>query len=125
MQKKWLNLKNIHSSDRKSGMSKFIRAISIGVLAGVIDVVPMVLQKIDMYANASAFTHWVVMGIILSYLRTPLASWLQGLLIGELSVVPFILIVVKDSPGSVLPMVVMSAILGTLVGILSGKFVRP
>ncbi len=36
-------------------------ALFIGIVAGLIDVIPMILQKMDKLANLSAFTHWVVL----------------------------------------------------------------
>ncbi len=101
---------------------RLIISILIGIVAGIIDVIPMVIQKLDIYANISAFIHWVVLGIIISYIQIPFAPWLKGLVIAELSALPIMIIVLKDGKMAIVPIFVMSAILGILVGIATSKF---
>lgn len=48
-------------------MKKLFVSLLIGTIAGVLDVIPMIMQGLDWYANASAFLHWVVMGVLISY----------------------------------------------------------
>ncbi len=103
-------------------MSKLLISLGIGTLAGIIDVIPMMIKKLDMYANISAFVHWVVLGIIISYVQMPVAPWFKGLIIAELSALPIIIIVAKEDKKSILPIAIMSAVLGIGVGILTGKF---
>lgn len=103
-------------------MSKLLISILIGVLAAIIDVVPMILQKLDKFACWSAFTHWIIMGIIISYINIPFSPWLKGLVIAEISAIPVMILVVKDEPFSILPISIMSAVLGIAVGISTAKF---
>ena len=103
-------------------MSKLIISIIIGIIAGIIDVIPMIIQKLDKHTNWSAFIHWVVMGIIISYIQIPLSPWLKGLAIAELSALPVVIIVPKEDKKAIIPILVMSAILGILVGITTAKF---
>jgi len=103
-------------------MNKLIISILIGVIAGIIDVIPMIIQKLDKSANWSAFIHWVVLGIIISYIDMPITPWLKGLIIAELTAIPIIIIVAKGEFKAIIPIVVMSAILGVLVGITTAKW---
>lgn len=103
-------------------MSKLLISLGIGVIAGIIDIIPMIIQKLDKYANISAFIHWVVLGFIISYIQLPLAPWLKGFIIAELSALPIIVIVLKDDPKAIVPILIMSAILGVSVGIATAKF---
>lgn len=103
-------------------MSKLIISLLIGTVAGVIDVAPMIIQKLDKYANWSAFMHWVVMGIVISYVQMPLAPWLKGLVIAELSAIPVAIMVAREDKKSIIPILAMSAVLGVLVGISTAKF---
>jgi len=103
-------------------MSKLLISLLIGIIAGIIDVIPMIIQKIDKYANISAFVHWVVLGIIISYIKIPFAPWLKGLVIAELSALPIMILVAKDNIKGIIPVLIMSAILGILVGITTTKF---
>ena len=103
-------------------MSKLIVSLIIGIIAGIVDVIPMIIQKMDKYANLSAFFHWVVVGVIISYIQMPLAPWLKGLVIAELLAISIMIIVAKEDKKSVIPIFAMSAILGILVGISTAKF---
>ncbi len=103
-------------------MSKLLISILIGIIAGVIDVVPMLIQKLDKYACVSAFVHWVVLGVIISYINMPMASWLQGIVIAVLSALPILIIVAKEDTKSIIPIISMSIILGAGVGITTATF---
>ncbi len=43
-------------------MKKNKIGILLGVVAGILDVIPMVLQKLTWEANISAFSMWIVVG---------------------------------------------------------------
>ncbi len=103
-------------------MTRLLVSLLIGVVAGIIDVIPMVIQKMDKYANWSAFVHWVVLGIFISYIQMPMAPWLKGLLVAELAALPIVIVVSKEDKKAWIPILIMSAILGALVGIAAAKF---
>jgi len=69
-------------------MNTFIIAILIGITAGLIDVIPMLIQKLDKSACWSAFLHWVVLGLIIPFVNWDMVPWLKGLLIAELTAIP-------------------------------------
>jgi len=96
-------------------------AIGIGVAAGIIDITPMIMQKMDRYSNLSAFTHWLVLGMIIPFVSWGVEPWLKGLIIGELSAVPILFVVAPKDRKAIIPIIVMSALLG--IGIaLAGRF---
>ncbi len=103
-------------------MPKLIAAVLIGVAAGIIDIIPMIIQKLNKYATWSAFTHWVVLGFIISYVQLPVSSWLKGLIIGVISSIPVLILVSEEDKKSIFPILAMSIILGIGVGIASAKF---
>ncbi len=103
-------------------MTKLFISLGIGALAGILDIIPMVLQKLDRFSNLSAFVHWLVLGVIISYIQLPLSPWLKGLVIAELSSLPIVILVMKNDIKSVVPILVMSAILGIAVGVASNRF---
>ena len=102
-------------------MNDILIALIIGIIAGIIDVIPMILQKTDKYANLSAFFHWVFLGLIIPFVSWDMVPWLKGLIIAELSAIPILLIVAPKDKKAIVPIVVMSAILGMGVG-LAGKY---
>jgi len=98
-------------------MSKLIISLFIGLIAGIIDVIPMLIQKLDVYACLSAFVHWVVLGVLISYADFSMPSWLKGLIIALMSAIPIIILVLKDDLKNILPIIIMSAILGICIGV--------
>lgn len=94
----------------------------IGVIAGIIDVLPMIKMKLDKYSVSSAFVHYIIAPFIIFNTELfGMAWWLKGGVISLLLAVPTMILVAKDDKKSVVPMVIMSIILGTLVGV-SGFF---
>jgi hypothetical protein len=93
-------------------MNEILIALLIGTMAGIIDVIPMIIQKMDKYANLSAFFHWVVLGLIIPFVSWNIAPWLKGLIIAEISAIPILLIVAPKDKKAVIPILVMSAFLG-------------
>jgi len=103
-------------------MKRLIIAILIGILAGIVDVVPMVIQGIDKHANASAFVHWALMGPVIAYIQIPLSSWLKGIIVSEALALPVAILVMPRDPKSIIPIMAMSAVLGAIVGAATGRF---
>ena len=104
-------------------MNEILIALLIGIIAGIIDVVPMIIQKMDKYANLSAFIHWVILGLIIPFVSWDIAPWLKGFIIAEISAVPILLIVVPEDKKAIIPISIMSAILGVGVGIVGAYFI--
>ena len=104
-------------------MNNIFIALLIGIIAGTIDVIPMIIQKLDRYANISAFVHWVFLGLIIPYVSWDIQPWLKGLIIAELAILPVMIVVAKNDKKALIPMAVMSAVLGVGVGFASAIFV--
>ena len=104
-------------------MNEIIIALIIGMVAGIIDVIPMIIQRMDRYSNLSAFAHWVVLGLIIPFVSWNMAGWLKGLVLSEIFAVPVLLMVMPKDKKAVIPIILMSAILGVIVGIAGEKFV--
>ena len=105
-------------------MNKIFVALIIGIIAGTIDVIPMIIQRIDKYACISAFVQWIVLGLIIPYVNWNIQPWLKGLIIAEISALPIMILVFAKEPKSLIPIMVFSAILGILVGISGARFVN-
>ena len=104
-------------------MNNILIALTIGIIAGIIDVIPMIIMKMDKYANLSAFTHWLVLGLIIPFVSWNIAPWLKGLIIAEISAVPVILMVVKEDKKAIIPIAAMSAVLGAGIGLAGAYFI--
>jgi len=63
-------------------MKKIKIGILLGVVAGIIDVIPMIMQKLTWDANISAFTMWIVVGFLIATIDLKINSisnfdWLE------------------------------------------------
>lgn len=97
-------------------MNKIVKGLLFGVLAGVVDVLPMVAQGLSWDADLSAFSLWVVAGFLIATSELRLNSILKGLLISYLLALPVYIIVGVKEPFSLVPMTIMTAILGGILG---------
>lgn len=105
-------------------MRNILKALSIGVVAGIIDVVPMLIQNLSWYANISAFFHWVLLGLLIPYIKWNMPKWLTGLIVSVLSALPIVVITLERDSTSVIPILISSVILGVFVGLASQKLVK-
>lgn len=95
----------------------------VGFIAGMIDILPMVKMKLDKYAISSAFIFYFIMPfIIYNTSLFGMVWWLKGSVIALALAIPVIIIVSKEDKNSIPPMVVMSVVLGTLIGV-AGHFI--
>jgi hypothetical protein len=103
-------------------MKKIFISMGIGVAAGIIDIIPMIIQQLNIYACLSAFAQWIILGIIINYTDFGIRAWLKGFIVAELCSVPIIIIVIEKEPVSAIPIFVLSAVLGSLVGFFGKKY---
>lgn len=104
-------------------MEKIFIALLIGIAAGIADVVPMIIMKLDKKANWSAFIHWVFLGLIIPFVSWDIPAWLKGILIAELSIIPILIIITGTDKKSMIPVIALSAIIGAGVGYAGSVFI--
>jgi hypothetical protein len=100
---------------------KIATGLIIGIIAGIIDVIPMVIKKLTWDANLSAFTMWVVVGFFLGTSSLKMNSVIKGLVISFLILLPCLFIIGWNEPLSLIPIFIMTFILGSLSGFLYHK----
>ena len=101
--------------------NNIIIGLLLGVIAGVLDVIPMMLQGLTWDANLSAFFLWVVSGFMLATSNLNLQPVLKGIVIAFLCLLPSVFIIGWYDPMSLIPIGVMTLILGALLGFSYGK----
>lgn len=104
-------------------MNDFLIAIIIGLVAGLIDVIPMIIMKLEKVANISAFVHYFVLGLIIPFVSWGIEPWQKGAIIAFLSALPVMIIVYPKDKKAIIPMIVFSLILGAGIGIAGAKFI--
>ena len=98
--------------------------ISLGIGAGIIDLIPMVSQGLTWDANLSAFLLWVVSGFILATSNLQLSPVLKGIIISFLCLLPSLPIIGWEDPISLLPIFIMTVILGSALGFAYSKLAK-
>jgi len=103
-------------------MNRIAIGIVFGMIAGIIDVIPMVLQKLTWDANLSAFSMWVIAGFLISTNGLRINSMIKGILISFLLLIPCAFLIGWHQPMSLLPISIMTFILGSLLGFVIQKY---
>ena len=97
-------------------METIIIGIILGAAAGIIDVIPMVIKKLTWDANISAFSLWVVVGFLIATTSLDMNPVLTGILLALLVLLPCAILIGWKEPKSLFPIIVMTIILGGLLG---------
>lgn len=95
---------------------KIIIGLLFGTIAGIIDVIPMIYQKLTWDANVSAFSLWIISGFLISILQIRINSIIKGLLISFLILTPSAILIGWKEPFSLIPIFIMTLILGSALG---------
>lgn len=97
-------------------MKKIYFGLLLGALAGVIDVTPMILQGLPLSADLSAFCFWIIAGFVIATSNLKLNGIIKGILISYLLLVPVGIIIAFTEPLSLVPMSIMTLVLGGGLG---------
>jgi hypothetical protein len=103
---------------------KILTGLLIGLIAGIIDVIPMIIQKLPWNANLSALTLWIVTGLFLGITSFKVKGILKGLIIAFLILLPNLFIIGLNDPLSLIPVFAMTLILGSLSGFTFEKIIK-
>jgi hypothetical protein len=103
-------------------MKNKLLGMGFGIIAGVLDVIPMIIQKLTWDANISAFSMWVVIGIIISSIDFKLNPILKGILISFMILLPSAILIAWKEPISMIPISVMTLIIGGGLGFFIDKY---
>ena len=98
--------------------------LAIGAVAGILDVIPMLLQQLTWDANLSAFVLWLVVGFMLATSNLRLPAVAKGIVIAFLCLLPSVFIIGWNDPAGLIPIFIMTLILGALVGFAFQKLVK-
>ena len=97
-------------------MNPILTGILLGIVAGIIDVIPMIIKKLTWDANISAFTMWIVVGFFISAIYINIQPIVEGILIALLTLMPCAILIGWKEPKSLIPILVMTILLGGLLG---------
>jgi hypothetical protein len=89
-------------------IKRIIVGLVFGAAAGVLDVIPMVLQKLTWDANLSAFSMWIVSGFMISTSGLKMNGILKGIVISFLLLFPYAILIGWHQPASLIPIAIMT-----------------
>jgi hypothetical protein len=102
-------------------MRKIKIGIILGIIAGIIDVIPMIIQKLTWDANLSAFSMWIAVGFLISTVDFKINPIIKGILMAFLVLLPTAILIGWKEPISLIPISIMTTILGGLLGFTINK----
>lgn len=105
-------------------MDRIRLGILLGILAGIVDLIPMVVQNLPWDANISAFSMWIVSGFLIAATNLKLNGITKGIIIPFLVLFPSAIIIGWKEPYSLVPIFFMTLILGSALGFLIEKYGR-
>jgi hypothetical protein len=93
-------------------------SVGIALVFGIIDILPMMIQKLEKKAVLSAFLQYFFVSIVIVNIDLPgIAWWLEGGLVSFALSLPVILIVSGSDRKAVPVIASMSLVLGTLIAV--------
>ena len=96
----------------------------LGIGAGIIDITPMFIQQLPLSSILSAFSMWVALGFIISTSALKIHGALKGLLLAFLMLLPNAILIGEQEPMSLIPIGIMTVILGVTLGFASDKILN-
>lgn len=105
-------------------MRKVKTGLVLGALAGIIDVIPMVMQNLTWDANLAAFSMWVVIGFFLATVNIKIKGALKGILVSFLVLLPSAILIGWQEPLSLIPVFIMTLLLGSALSLAVDKFTK-
>lgn len=97
-------------------MKRISIGILLGALAGIIDMVPMMIKKIPAEGKISAFIMWIVIGFLVSAIDLKIKPVFKGIVVAILVLLPSAVLIGWNDPSSLVPISLMTILLGGLVG---------
>ena len=76
----------------------------------------MIIQNLTWDANISAFTMWIVVGFLIATIDLNINSIIEGILLAFLVLLPTAILIGWKEPFSLIPITIMTFILGGLLG---------
>lgn len=103
-------------------MNKQLTGLIVGIFAGVIDIIPMIIQNLTWDANISAFSMWVISGFITSSIDLKVHHVFKGVIVSFMLLLPTAILIGWKEPFSLLPIIIMTVILGIFLGFFINLF---
>lgn len=101
-------------------MQHTITLLAIGVVIAILDIVPMIIKKLDAMFIISACAMWVIFGILLQEVHFTSYSWINGVLLAMLLLIPLLPLIFRLDKAALIQVIITTVIFGAIGGYLSG-----
>lgn len=101
-------------------MNHLLIGLIIGLGAAVLDIIPMIIKKLDPLFILSAFTLWIVVGLLSMKVKLVPISVINGNVIALLVLLPSIFLIMKVDKEAIPQILITTLVLGAAVGYFSG-----
>jgi len=105
-------------------MKKIFTILTIGLVLGIIDLIPLFFVNAPIFNMLSIIAFWLCATLFIYKTRFFEKSAINGLTIAIILMIPMALAVSASNSKDFLPMMLMAIVLGPIAGILLDKFVR-
>jgi hypothetical protein len=106
-------------------MKNALVILGVGLVAGVLDLIPLVMVQAPLLNMVSIVCFWLVAVFFMAKTTLFKNSLLNGLVVAVLLMLPVVLTVYPVNPNDFLPMLSMAVILGPLSGAAVRKGLTP
>jgi hypothetical protein len=104
-------------------MKSYLIAGCIGLFFGLVDIIPMILQKLPKRANISAFMQYFFVSLVISFIDLPgIVWWLEGSIVALALAVPIIIVASEKDKKVIFIIGSMAMILGALISLTTHYF---
>jgi hypothetical protein len=97
-------------------MKRIIIGLIIGLIAGMIDVIPMFLQSMKWEAIIAAFLMWIIIGFFIATSDLKMKSIPKGIIISLLIMLPSSILIGWEEPLDLIPIFILTILLGGAAG---------
>jgi hypothetical protein len=104
-------------------MKAFLISVLIGLVAALIDTIPMMVRKMDKTFIVSAFFVWIILGIFIPKIHFVSIPALNGLIVAVLFVLPMSFLIYRLDPKGLPAVIITTIILGCAVGFFSNMLI--
>lgn len=99
-------------------------SLAVGIGAAIVDIVPMIILKLDPIFVLSAGLFWIIMGVLVPRIVFTGVPWVDGIILGLLCLLPMISLIHKMDPSGLPKIIPTTIILGTAVGWILGLLTK-
>lgn len=105
-------------------MKNILFSVTVGVILGTIDIIPMLIKKLDKLFIISAFLQWILIGFLYSIIDFPVSSILKGVFTAIFLLLPILPLIYKLDKAAI-PIIIMTNIaLGAFMGFLNSILLK-